>query len=136
LARTVSYTDVRCASSAGGCSGGALSDYPFTLLFEADFRVTDKNNAAGSTPGTVSDSGTPLLQFGVPCTTTTSTAVGSTCSTTTTLNAAVGSSAITSGSRAIWQSTGQAKLYDAGADANAGTTGDNTLFAANGLFFP
>ena len=37
--------------------------------------------------------------------------------------------------RAIWQ-LAQIEVYDGGADGDGDTTGDNTLFAVQGLFAP
>jgi hypothetical protein len=72
----------------------------------------------------------------VPCATTGSTTVGSTCSINTTIDTLLGSSAIVASQRAIWQLNGDMKLYDGGADGVASTTADNTLFAVGGLFAP
>jgi hypothetical protein len=40
------------------------------------------------------------------------------------------------GRRANWQLVGGVNLYDGGSDGVATTTGNNTLFAVGGLFFP
>jgi hypothetical protein len=128
---TVSDTDVRCVGLSGGCSNGALSDYADDLRFDTSFRITDHNSGANS--GTVVDL---PLRFNVPCATTALTTVGSTCSTSTTVDSLLGASAITDGKRAIWQLNGDVKLYDGGADGVASTTGDNKLFQAGGLFTP
>jgi hypothetical protein len=135
---TVSITDVRCQGTSTGCAGGKLTDYGNNLRFDTTFRITDKNNSptgAGlSVNGTVVDL---PLRFTVPCATTPSTSVGSTCSLTTSIDAAMGgTTAISEQKRAIWQVNGNIKLYDGGADGSASTAGDNTLFAVNGLFFP
>jgi Tol biopolymer transport system component len=133
----VSTTDIRCQGLSGGCSSGALADYTGDLRFDATFRITDKGNgpfAAGpATNGTVSDI---PLDFNVPCATTASTTVGSTCSINTTINSVLGSTAIVAGRRANWQLVGGVNLYDGGSDGVATTTGNNTLFAVGGLFFP
>jgi hypothetical protein len=42
---------------------------------------------------------------------------------------------VVEGKRAVWQ-IGQVQVYDGGADGNANTTGDNTLFLTQGLFTP
>ena len=42
---------------------------------------------------------------------------------------------ITGGKRAIWE-LGQVGVYDGGADADADTPGDNTLFMTQGIFVP
>jgi TolB protein len=129
---TVSDTDVRCAGTSSGCSNGALSDYADDLRFEAGFRITDKGNG-GVGSGTVVDL---PVQFNVPCATTSSTTVGSTCSINTSVNTLFGGTAITDSRRAIWQQTDPVRVYDGGADGLASTVGDNTLFAVGGLFAP
>jgi hypothetical protein len=52
----------------------------------------------------------------------------------TTVNAVV-AGAVVGGRRTIWE-LGQVKLYDAGADGVASTTGDDTLFMVQGVFTP
>jgi hypothetical protein len=50
-----------------------------------------------------------------------------------------GNTVIAEQERAIWQLVGgdsDVRLFDGGADGVAQTTGDNTLFAASGVFFP
>ena len=42
---------------------------------------------------------------------------------------------ITEQKRAIWELR-NVEIYDGGADGNATTQGDNTLFEVGGLFFP
>jgi hypothetical protein len=129
---TVSQTDVRCQGNSGSCPGGALSDYAGTLLLEFTFRPTDRTSG-GFGAGTITDQ---TVRIPVPCATTGTGNVGSTCSVTTSLDAAIGATtAITEGKRSIWEvrSTG---VYDGGADGVATTTGDNTVFLASGLFFP
>jgi hypothetical protein len=139
----VSLTDVRCQRVSTGCSGGALADYSGSLLVDTNWRVTDKNN--GPTGVLPSANGTVVdfpLSFGVPCATTASTTVGSTCSVSTSLDAVVGgATAVDDGKRAIWEmrgfadGTGVVKVEDGGADG-VGTTAGNGLFEVGGLFFP
>lgn len=60
--------------------------------------------------------------------------VGSTCSASTSADAVV--PGITPEfKRAVWQ-LGQVEIYDGGEDGDGDTTGDNTLFATQGLFVP
>ena len=74
-----------------------LSDYSDDLLFDASARVTDKSNLGFGGNGTLA----PMqLRFSVPCVTTASTTVGSTCSTTTTIDSVLGGSAIAEQKRA------------------------------------
>src|SRR5205807_2661595 len=51
LTIAVSYTDVRCAGTSGGCSSGALSDYADDLGFDATYRITDKGNGPSFATG-------------------------------------------------------------------------------------
>jgi hypothetical protein len=130
---SVSTADVRCAGTSGGCSS-PLADYTGNLLAESNFRITDKRNGVGNRAGTVIDI---PLRFGVPCATTASTTVGSSCSVSTTINSVLGGTVVSAGARAIWQLAGDAvRLYDGGPDGSSATTNNNTLFAVTGLFFP
>jgi hypothetical protein len=128
----VSNTDVRCAGTSGGCNGGALANYAGDIGFDATFRITDKSNG-GIGSGTVVDM---PVRFSVPCATTASTTIGSTCSINTSVDTLLGASAIIDGKRAIWQLNGDVKLFDGGSDGVASTVAGNTLFAVGGLFVP
>jgi WD40-like Beta Propeller Repeat len=128
----VSDTDVRCKGATGSCPNGILGDYAGNLRFDSTFRITDRGNG-GIGSGTVVD--LPVA-FNVPCTPTSSTTVGSTCSINTSINTLFGATTITDSGRSIWQLIGDVKVYDGGADGVASTTGDNTLFAGAGLFAP
>jgi Tol biopolymer transport system component len=139
----MSMADIRCRGATAACPGGALSDYTGQVVFDAGFRITDKNNGptgvGPSANGTVQDL---AVDFAVPCTATAATNVGGTCSITTSIEAQIGgASAITEQKRSIWQltpSTGSdsdIRVYDGGADGVANTF-DNTVFATSGLFFP
>jgi TolB protein len=137
----VSFTDVRCVGTSGGCSNGPLSDYTGNLRAEAQFRVTDKNNGPIGTGFSANATTQDLtLGFNVPCTTTPATTIGASCSVTTSIDAVLGgNTAIAEQKRAIWQMTGSGpdiRLFDGGPDGVAQTVGDNTLFATAGLFFP
>ena len=100
----LSMTDVRCQGVSTGCTG-ALADYTGLLWFFADFRLTDKNSGpTGVGPSANADHHALSLDFGVPCTATRSTAVGSTCSITTSIDAVLGSNtAIAEQKRGIWE---------------------------------
>jgi hypothetical protein len=124
---------VRCKGTSGGCSSGALTDYTGDLRFTATFRVTDKNNGGGSVSATLNDR---QLAFSVPCATTVSTTVGSTCSLSTTIDGLLGGSAIVEQKRAIWELTGAVQLSDGGPDGVASTLSGNTLYGQGGVFFP
>jgi TolB protein len=133
----VSNTDVRCQGSTGGCAGGALSDYTGQLRFDATFRITDKGIGPVTTGPSVNGTTSDIpMNFTVPCTTTPSTSIGSTCSINTTINTVLGASAIVASRRAIWRLVGDVKLYDGGSDGIASSTADNKLFSVGGLFFP
>ncbi|PWU18332.1 MAG: hypothetical protein C5B48_14825 [Candidatus Rokuibacteriota bacterium] len=119
----VNVTDVRLKAGLG--------DYTGELQADAAMQVTDKNNGtSGGEPATGQAINFPVT---VPCTTTASTTVGSTCSVNTTFNA-VTPGAIIASQRAIWQ-MGQVKVFDGGPDGIA-STGPNTLFAIQGVFIP
>jgi hypothetical protein len=129
---TVNQTDVRCQGNTGSCPSGALSDYVGNLLLELSFRPTDRTSG-GIGAGTITDQ---TVRIPVLCTATGTGNVGSTCSVTTSLDAAVGATtAITEAKRSIWELR-STRVYDGGADGTAATLGDNTVFLASGLFFP
>jgi hypothetical protein len=69
----------------------------------------------------------------VPCSATGG-AEGGACNITTTADAVMPGVA-KEGQRAVWE-LGQVSVYDGGADGDADTAGDNTLFAVQGLFAP
>ena len=76
------------------------------------------------------------VRFSVPCTPTGDTTVGSTCSTTTSIDAVLGGpSVITEQKRAIWH-VADVMIYDGGTDGVGSTRGDNTLYEWSGVFFP
>jgi Tol biopolymer transport system component len=120
---TISATDVRRKSD--------LSPYPGTLEARNTLRITDRSptdNVAATTqdiPFSVS------LRCALPPMTT---FAGSSCSAGTTANALV-PGVVVEGRRTIW-ALDQVKLYDGGADGDASTTGDNTLFMDEGVFIP
>ena len=59
---------------------------------------------------------------------------GGTCSAATTADA-VAPGVVLEGMRAVWQ-LGQGRVFDGGADGDADTADDNTLFAVQGVFAP
>ena len=85
---------------------------------------------AGGEAATVADL---ALRVTVPCTTTGSTTVGSTCAVTTSFDA-VTPGAVPEGKRTVWQIE-RVRVNDGGADGLASTT-PNTLFAVQGIFVP
>jgi hypothetical protein len=120
--------DVRISTDVTGVlRKGPLTPYGGELALDTALRITDRNNTpypGGPGPGTVQDTPFPVT---VPCT-------SGSCSVATTVNAVV-AGAVVGGRRTIWE-LGQVKLYDAGADGVASTTGDNTLFMVQGVFTP
>jgi hypothetical protein len=88
------------------------------------------NGAAQQTPATADDLPFP---FNINCSATGSSESGA-CNVQTTADA-VTADAVQEGKRAVWE-LGQVKVYDGGSDADADTTGDNTLFEVQGLFAP
>jgi TolB protein len=124
VALTASVTDVR--NKVG------LTDYAGELRTSVVLRITDRFNGAGGVhPATVTD--TPF-RFIMACQPTADTAIGSTCSTQTSADALMPGLAL-EGKRAVWE-LDQIQVYDGGADGDADTAGDNTLFMDQGLFAP
>jgi hypothetical protein len=120
-----SITDVR--NRAG------LTDYAGQLQTRLSIRITDLDNpppSGGSGAATVQDA---TFAFTVPCATTTSTTIGSSCLVSTTADA-VTAGVIKEGVRAIWQIE-QVQVLDGGPDGLA-STNDNTLFMREGVFVP
>jgi hypothetical protein len=108
-----------------------LSDYTGELEAGAVVRITDRANGIGTVPGTVEEF---RYAFTVPCSATTDTTVGSTCSVTTTADSLVPGT-IEEGNRSIWE-IGQVEAFDGGADGQVSTSGDNTPFVRQGVFVP
>jgi len=118
-----SLTDVRNRSD--------LSDYQGELQVHTGLRITDRQSgSSGSDPATGLDTDFPVT---VPCTATASTATGSTCAVSTTLDALV-PGAVVEGKRASWE-LGQVQVWDGGASGVAGAS-DARLFADEGIFVP
>jgi TolB protein len=125
----VALSDVRRADG---------SDYPFTLQTPVIGRVTERDVGSGQTlidsrPETLFLYEWPLWA-NIPCTSTADPATGSTCATTTSLNA-LRPGSITGGRRAIWDLQ-QVRVFDAGPDGVADTQDDNEIFAVQGVFVP
>jgi dipeptidyl aminopeptidase/acylaminoacyl peptidase len=120
---TISATDVRRQSD--------LSPYPGTLEARNTLRITDRSPTDNVSATTQDIPFSVSLRCALPPMTT---FAGSTCSAGTTANALV-PGAVLEGRRTIW-ALDQVKLYDGGADGDASTTGDNTLFMDQGVFVP
>ena len=108
--------------------------WAYELRAITSLRITGKLNhpyPGGPQAGTVTDT---LLAVNVPCTPTADPGVGATCAVSTTMDALAPGAAI-EGRRAIWR-LGHVQIEAGGADGDADTTGDNTLFMTQGLFVP
>jgi TolB protein len=113
---------------------GDLIDYAGELGARPLVRITDKDNTpapGGAGAGTTQDT---LLPFTVLCAPTSDAAIGSLCQVVTTAEAVLPGS-IKEGLRANWELR-QFDIDDGGSDADAATIGDNTRFAAEGIFTP
>jgi hypothetical protein len=120
---TGSITDVRKQSD--------LSDYTGELRAVLGLRITDRfNGVSQAIPATAEDS---PVAFNFTCSATGG-SPGGTCNVGTTADAVVGG-LVREGKRGVWE-LGQVEVYDGGADGDADTTGDNTLFETQGLFTP
>jgi hypothetical protein len=125
---TASITDVK--------NQGSFTDYEGELRFVPTLRITDRFNGVTGAP-TQDEPATTMdvpLPFTVACTATDGPA-GATCNVSTTADAVTGGNVAQEGKRAIWE-LGQVEVFDGGSDGDADTTGDNTLFAVQGLFTP
>jgi len=111
-----------------------LTDYAGELRANIPIRITDRDNlppVGGPGPGTTQPF---AFGFDVPCSPTAPSGVGSDCSLSTTVDTLV-PGAIKETRRTIWQ-IGQVRVFDGGADGDGSTTGDNTVFATQGIFIP
>ena len=118
---TASLTDVRNTSD--------LTDYAGELQVIADLNISDRD-PLNSVSGTI----VPLpFSATVPCATTVSTALGSTCSATTTADSIL-PGMVPEGKRVIWE-LGRVAVMDGGPD-NLAVTADNNVFAIQGVFVP
>jgi hypothetical protein len=119
-----SITDVRAKSD--------LSDYTGQVQTVLNVGLTDHQPTAnGDEPQTTQDF---PFRVTVPCTATVSTAIGSTCSLTTTADTLM-PGAVPESKRSIW-ALHQVQVFDGGPDGDVTTTGDNTLFETQGVFVP
>jgi hypothetical protein len=106
-----------------------LGDYTGQLKLTSDIRITDRDNG----PTELATAQDLPLSYTLPCVTTTSTTIGSTCSINTTADA-VAAGTVKESMRAIWQ-LGKVNVFDGGADGLA-STNPNTLFLTQGYFVP
>jgi hypothetical protein len=121
---TTSITDVR--NRAG------LTDYTGELRAVLALRATDRYSGhLLDQAATVSDAN---LAFDLSCSATGGSA-GAVCNAATTIDAVAGGELAGEGTRSVWQ-LAQVQVFDGGSDGDADTTGDNTLFAVQGLYTP
>jgi hypothetical protein len=106
------------------------ADYTGEVRAHVGLRITDKINEPGDI-ATVSDA-----TFGVtvPCADNPDPNQGATCNLVTSANA-VAPGAVWGNRRAVWE-LGQVRVDDGGADGDADTPADNTLFMVQGVFVP
>jgi hypothetical protein len=105
-----------------------LSDYTGELEPRFGVRLTDRD---GGVPSTVTDF---PFSFAVPCAGTASASTGSTCDLLTTADSVM-PGIVKESLRSSW-ALDRLQVYDGGADGDADTSADNTLFATQGLFVP
>jgi subtilisin family serine protease len=135
---TTSLKDVRCRPTGARCgvaNAAGPADYTGELRATVNVRMTDRWNATA--PGGGPDSGTVQDQAigrSFACAQTASTATGSLCTLSTTVNA-LAPGLVKDTKRANWQ-LGQVQVFDGGADGDADTAPGNTLYAVQGLFVP
>ena len=120
---SANLTDVRNASD--------LSDYTGELRAVLPLRITDRSAAPRGQLGTTND---VPLGFNIDCAATPG-AEGGACNVATSADAVMTDLVSRRDSGAIWR-LGQVQVFDGGADGDADTTGDNTLFAVQGVFTP
>jgi hypothetical protein len=142
-------SDVLCA--VGGISGCSApgADYTGQMIFQVPMRITDHANAGLACPypndgdppcvtGTVKDSTFSVV---VNCAATPASINGATCQTSTSMDA-LAPGTVKEFQRAVISVTG-ARALDTGPDTSAGAncplscgTGDETLYAGEGIFIP
>jgi Tol biopolymer transport system component len=127
--------DVRLSASITDVRRKDLSDYPGELSMKTARRITDKDNtpAPNAATGAATVQDLPLAAT-FPCATTTDPAIGSLCSLTTTADTLLPGS-VKESMRSIWELS-PIQVYDGGADGDADTSTDNTLFMDEGIFVP
>jgi hypothetical protein len=124
--------DVEIAANLNDIRNQAdLTDYTGELRFVLGLRITDRYNGDSlDKPATAVDT---TFGFDVSCAGTAG-SEGSDCNIATTADA-ITTDIARERQRAVWELS-QVQVFDGGADGNADTAGDNTLFAVQGLFAP
>ena len=133
----------------GGPTGvPCISGQPWTVtVIDEDTLTLDGSTACGAVfnssgrwhergePGTGPGTGVEVpLSFTAACAPTPDPAIGATCSASTTAEALV-PGMVKERMRSIWQ-LDEVQVFDGGADGDAETEADNTLFATQGVFIP
>ncbi len=133
--------DVRCVPTGARCgaaNAGGPADYSGEVGFKYGIRFTDHYNAVapggGIDPATMQDATITLDPGAIACTGTASTSSGSTCTMYTSYNA-FHPGLIKDGKR-LNEEIDDFHVYDGGADGDANTTADNTVFLRPGVFIP
>ena len=102
-----------------------------TSITEPLAEALDREGFDTRVAGTVADVGWGPV---VPCTSSPSNTIGSTCALTSSFNALIPGS-VQSGARSIWE-LGQVSVFDGGPDGDGDTVSDNTPFLRQGIFVP
>jgi hypothetical protein len=126
---SASLTGVFCRVAGPACTGGPLSDFSGKLRLQFMVRITDRHNALGHA--------TTLEQMymvtDIPCSVTPTSAAGSKCNTTTTLDAVV-PGVVPEGKRSNWE-LDNIVIYDGGPGGDH-STGSPTPFLVPGIWIP
>jgi hypothetical protein len=108
-----------------------LTEYTGELRTRAQVRLTHHDRTLGVVPMTVQDF---PFEFDVPCSPTAEVLDKSLCELTTSIDTVI-PGAVVEGGRSIWE-LDQVEVHDGGPDEDVTTTGDNSLFAVQGVFVP
>jgi hypothetical protein len=142
-------SDIRCrAGSSAGCGSAntdnaSVPDYAGEVQGNATIRITDHFNGpigggGGTDAGTIQD--VPHYGLittgpdGIPCANTSDTTIGGICELSTSANSMI--PGIIQDAKRQNLELQTINVFDGGTDGNGNTTGDNTLFATQGLFVP
>jgi hypothetical protein len=110
-----------------------LGDYPGELELSVESSMTDgANGPAQNEAGTTQNF---FYTAAIPCATTASTSIGSTCSLHTTVDTLVPNT-IKEGKRTIWAHPDHTHIYDGGPDWKASTENGNLAFLSDGVYVP
>jgi hypothetical protein len=136
---TLTITDVRCmpGTSSSVCNSANSADgpdYSGELQGNGTIRISDHYNGPGlNEAATVVDIPFPVS---APCSNTADPSTGGVCTVTaSSCGQPPDICSVKDGERAVVELT-QFQVFDGGSDGQVSTTGDNTLFAVQGLFIP